>query len=97
MTTSQETLGETARRGPGVFAGFVQSWADSMQKLMSAMPMLDSRVPDAVIDNVFDVAHQVLDIQREFTKGWVAATTSAASSAASAAQNATKSAATKKS
>lgn len=89
MTTPHETMTDAARRGQDAFAGALRIWADSMHKFA---PTSNTRLHSAVevVDTMFDFADHMLASQREFTKLWLAATTSAATKAASAAQHAVK-------
>ncbi|HET9116603.1 MAG TPA: hypothetical protein VFN75_00745 [Pseudonocardiaceae bacterium] len=87
MTTLQDTMTDAARRGREAFAGALRIWADSVDKFA---PTSDARWHGAVetVDTMFDFTEHMLTSQREFTKVWLAATTSAATKAAVAAQHA---------
>lgn len=81
MTTPQEQYTDVARRGQEVMAAAVQTWAENMQKLVGTMPGGGVGVPnaEAVVDNVFNFAEQMLHNQREFTKSLLAVGTPSAS------------------
>jgi hypothetical protein len=97
MTTSQDTISDTNRRGQGAYIDAMKLWADSVQKVVGALPTPDAKMLHDVVDGYFDVAEQVLVTQREFAKSVLAATTSAATAAASMAQNAAKNSAARRS
>lgn len=90
MTTSQDTIADTSRRGQGAYVDAVKLWADSVQKVVGSLPTPDAKVLHEVVDGYFDVAEQVLVTQRNFAKSVLAVTTSAATAAASMAENAAK-------
>ena len=96
MTTSHDTISDTARRGQGAYVDAVQHWADSVQKVVGSLPTPDAKLLHEVVDNYFNVAEQVLVTQREFAKSMLAVTTSAATAATDAAHNAAKNSAAKK-
>jgi len=83
MTTSYETVSDTARHSQEALAHAVQVWADSVQKFVGPAPTLHEKVARAneVVDNYFNVATQMVASQREFTKSFLALTTSAATKA----------------
>jgi hypothetical protein len=70
MTTSHETISDTARRDGEALSQAMQDWIDSIQKFVGTAPSLDARVLSAnrVVDNYFHVLEQVLIIQRDFIK-----------------------------
>ena len=86
MTTLQDTMTDAAHRGREAFTGALRIWADSVHKFS---PTSDAQWHGAVetVDTMFDFAEHMLTSQREFTKVWLAATTSAATKAAVAAQH----------
>jgi hypothetical protein len=83
MTTSYETVNDTARHSQEALAHAVQDWADSVQKFVGPAPTLHAKVARAneVVDKYFNVAAQMVASQREFTKSILALTTSAATKA----------------
>jgi hypothetical protein len=89
MTTPHETMTDAARRGQEAFTGALRIWADSVHKFA---PTSNARWHGAVevVDTMYDFADHMLTSQREFTKVWLAATTSAATKAAAAAEYAAK-------
>ncbi|MGH3871011.1 MAG: hypothetical protein ACRDSR_05765 [Pseudonocardiaceae bacterium] len=91
MTTTQETITDAARRGQDAITSFLRIWADGMQ---SFVPVTDVK-PDTklrgavdVVDNMFDLAEQILATQRELTKSWLNVTSKAAFAAQSAVKDA---------
>jgi hypothetical protein len=97
MTTSQDTISDTAHRGQKVYADAVHHWTDSVQKVVGSLPTPDEKVLHEVVDNYFNVAQQVLAAQREFAKSVLVATTSVAISAASTEHSAAKNSSARKS
>ncbi len=71
MTTTQETMTDTAYRGQEATSSVLHIWADSVKRLWGA-PY--GKVPSTaeVVDCYFDFAEHVLEIQREFLKSLVA-------------------------
>ena len=80
MTTSQETISDTARRDGEALSHAMQGWFDSIKKFVGSEPTPDSRMHGAheVVDNYFHVLEQVLFIQRDIVKSWLTATLPAA-------------------
>lgn len=95
MTTSQQTISDTAHSSQEAFSHAVQMWADNVQKFIGWAPTRDGKAPSAneVVDSYFRVLEQVLYFQREVAKSFLATTTKAAW----AVQDAAKEAAPKKS
>lgn len=96
MTTSQETIRDTARRDEETYDDVMRLWVDNVQKWVGLLPTPDGKLLDQVVDGYFNVAERVLATQREFAKSCVAVTTSAATSAASAVKHAATTADAKK-
>jgi BMFP domain-containing protein YqiC len=88
MTTSQNTISDTVREGQRGYANAVQRWANSVQKVVGALPTPDAKLLDEVVDSYFNVAEQMLITQREFTKNVLAVSTAVATDAARAGHNA---------
>lgn len=95
MTTTQETMTDTASRGQDATISAMEIWADTVKKMFS-MPTPDGKIPNAAevvdnyVDNYFDFVEHMLATQREIIKKMTAVTTSAADKAASAGQSVTK-------
>ncbi|MGH3982882.1 MAG: hypothetical protein ACRDST_09445 [Pseudonocardiaceae bacterium] len=89
MTTSQETMTDTARRGQEAITSAMQIWLDNLHWLA---PDSDTKLRGAVeaVDKMYDFADHMLITQREFTKSWLAAYASFATNAAYVAQDAAK-------
>jgi hypothetical protein len=83
MTMSQETISDTARRDGKALSHAMQDWIDSIQKLVGSAPAPEARLHSAneVVDNYFHVWEQILVIQRDITKSFLAAALSAAKTA----------------
>ena len=94
-TTWQATTRDTVRRGEETYAKAVHLWTDSVQKVFGSLPTPDPKLLHEVVDNYFNVAEQVLAIQRKFAQSMLTATTSAVDNTRSAAQDAAKDAAAK--
>jgi hypothetical protein len=79
MTTSQETISDTARRDGEALSHAMQDWVGSIQKFVGSEPTLDSRMRYAheVVDNYFHVLEQGLAIQRKFFQSWLTALSAA--------------------
>lgn len=81
MTSGQDQFAEAARQSREAFTNVLQVWSDTMQNLTRSLTGAgQSRVPDAqaLVDNVFDFAEQLLASQRQFTKSLLAASSQAA-------------------
>jgi hypothetical protein len=79
MTTSQETISDTARRDGEALSHAMHDWIDSIQKFVGSEPTLDARAHSAshVVDSYFHVLEQILAIQRDVAKSFLAVTLSA--------------------
>ncbi|MGH3799220.1 MAG: hypothetical protein ACRDTD_03635 [Pseudonocardiaceae bacterium] len=71
MTTTHETMTDTAYRGQEATSSVLHIWADSVKRFWGS-PY--GKVPSTaeVVDCYFDFAEHVLEIQREFLKSLVA-------------------------
>lgn len=80
MTTSQETISDTARRDGKALSHAMQDWIDSIQKFVGSEPTLDARMLSAshVVDSYFHVLEQILVIQRDVAKGFLLSATKTA-------------------
>lgn len=89
MTTSQETMTDTAHRGQDAITSAMQMWLDNLHRLV---PDSDTKLRGAVeaVDKMYDFAGHMLVTQREFTKNWLAAYASFATKAAYVAEDAAK-------
>jgi TRAP-type mannitol/chloroaromatic compound transport system substrate-binding protein len=96
MTTSQETMADTARRSQDAFSNALQFWADNLQKFV---PTYNARMRSAteVVDTTFDFAEHMLITWRDVTKSMLAISTSAATKVAATTQAEVKDAAAEKS
>jgi hypothetical protein len=79
MTSTQEPLTDVARQSQEAFTKPLQAWSDMMQTFTRSLTGGQFRLPDAqaLVDNMFDFAEQVLASQREFTKTLLAASVQA--------------------
>lgn len=89
MTTSQETMTDTARRGQEAITSAMQMWLDNLHRLA---PDSNTKLRGAVeaVDKMYDFADHMLVTQREFTKSWLAAYASFATKAAYVVEDAAK-------
>ena len=89
MTTSQETMTDTARRGQEAITSAMQIWLDNLHRWA---PDSDTKLRGAVevVDKMYDFADHMLVTQREFTKTWLAAYASFVTKAAYVAEDAAK-------
>jgi hypothetical protein len=94
-TTWQDTTRDTARRGEQTYAKAVHLWADSVQKVLGALPTPDPKLLHEVVDSYFNVAEHMLATQRKFAENMLTATTSAVANTRSAAHDAVKNSAAK--
>ncbi len=77
MPSPREKSAQAMRTSPGAAVGAVKSWTKSAQSAFGALSGAGGSFdPDQVIDQVFDFAEKMLQVQREFTKTLV--TTAAA-------------------
>jgi hypothetical protein len=107
MTTTETPFMDATRRSQ---RAFLRLWADSTYRFLSLLPVPDGKAPNAgdaraphvptvedVVDDAFDYADAVLDVQRECVKSILAVNRSVANSAASMAQSTDKDAGPKES
>jgi hypothetical protein len=74
VTGATDQFTTFAGQGQDALAGAARTWAESVQRLSSALgtPAAD---PTALVDIAFDLAEQVLATQRELTKAVLRAVT----------------------
>jgi hypothetical protein len=92
--TSQEPFADVARQSREAFTNALQVWSDTMQTFTRSLAGGgQSRLPDAqaLVDNVFDFAEQLLETQRQFTKSLLAASAQAAEAVSDQTTRATQS------
>jgi hypothetical protein len=79
MPTPQEQYAEAMRTSQEAVLGAVESWTKSFQSAFGQTPEVPSPSvdPNQVIDQVFDFAEKMLEVQREFAKNLAQAATSA--------------------
>lgn len=81
MSSPQEKYSEAIRQGQQAMSEAVESWTESAQKAMGSVPSVGEVQPGQVIDQVFDFAEKMLQVQREFAKTMAATAASASESA----------------
>jgi hypothetical protein len=85
----QEQFTEAMRAGQQAMADAVQSWTKGLQGTFGAVPEGGAAIrPEQVIDQVFDFAERMLEVQREFAKSVVATAAGVATGAAAQAKDA---------
>jgi hypothetical protein len=79
MTTLQEQYTTLARSGQEAAVAVVDAWTRSIKEAASRLPVGSAQATThQVIDQVFDFAVTVVDVQRNFTKQLVTSTTAVA-------------------
>lgn len=69
MATAQEQYTEMVKQSQDAVLTAVDTWTRTVQDAFAQLPTASSRVaPDQVIDQVYDFAGKVLDMQRDFAK-----------------------------
>jgi hypothetical protein len=94
VTSGQEQqFADVARQSQEAFTNALQIWSDTMQTFTRSLAGGQARLPDAqaLVDNVFDFAEQVLASQRQFTKSLLAASAQTAEAVSDQATRATQS------
>ena len=84
MTSPQDKYAEAMRTSQAAVVEAFESWTKSAQSAISTVPGVVSVPqvePQQVIDQVFDFAEKLLEVQREFAKS-LASTAAAASESA---------------
>lgn len=77
MSSIQEQYAEAMRTSQEAVVGAVESWTKSVQKTFGQTPAIPeaSVDPNQVIDQVFDFAEKMLEVQREFAKNLASTST----------------------
>lgn len=89
MSSPQEQFTALARQSQEAVVSAVDSWTRTVQQAVSQMSAPTAQAdPNQVIDQVFDFAKKMLEMQRDFAKNLVQSSTSAVESAARQAQGA---------
>ena len=79
MSTIQEQYTEFAKRGQDASFAVLDAWTRSVQDAAIQLPSVTSQAAaQQVIDQVFDFAGSVLDVQRKFAKELVSSSASVA-------------------
>jgi len=72
MTTVQEQYTEFVRQSQDAMLAAVDSWTSTVQDAIGKLPGVPGAAgPDQVIDQVFDFATKMLEVQRDFAKNIV--------------------------
>jgi hypothetical protein len=79
MTSPQEQYAEAVRTSQQAVVGAVESWTKSVQSAFGQTPSSRGAAvdPNQVIDQVFDFAEKMLEVQREFAKNLASTATAA--------------------
>jgi hypothetical protein len=78
MTTIQEQYAELIKQGQDAALAALKTWNRTFQQTVGQLPVPGRVSPDQVIDQVFDFAGQVLNVQRDLAKQLVAPSTATA-------------------
>lgn len=73
MTDVQEQYTETVKQGQEAAQGAVENWTRTVQDAFGKLPVTD---PAQAIDQFYAVTARLLEIQRDFAKSLLGATTS---------------------
>ncbi len=80
MASNEDQFAALTRQSQEAITNLARTWTESIQGLARSFPGGQSRLPDvqAMVDNVFDFAEQLLASQRAFVKNLAAASARAA-------------------
>jgi hypothetical protein len=92
MTTIQEQYSELIKQGQDASRAAIETWTQTFQQAAGQLSGSGLINPSQVIDQVFDFAGQVLNVQRDFAKQLVATSTAMAEKARDGVSQATESA-----
>jgi acetyl-CoA carboxylase carboxyltransferase component len=83
MATLQEQYTELVQQSQEAVLAAVDSWTRTVQDTYQKFPAFPAKVnPNQVIDQVFDFAEKLLELQRDFAKNLVTASASVAETVA---------------
>jgi hypothetical protein len=75
--SSQEQVLSAVRQGQQAWVDAVGAWAKAVEPLVPAVPAIPGAdqlpKPEAYFDNAFEFAQKLLDAQRDFARGVIAA------------------------
>jgi hypothetical protein len=75
VQTAQDEFVSAVRQNQQAILDSVAAWSKAVHEIVPTGPSLDAfPKPENVVDNAFDFAHKLLDAQREFARGMIAAT-----------------------
>ena len=95
MTTLQDQYTDFARHGQEATLAVLDAWTQSFRNAAVKLPTVTAQAAShEAIDQVFDLAVTLIDVQRNFTKQLATATTHVAEDAATRATEAAKQATT---
>ena len=73
MSTPQDQYLQVMQQGQDAILNAVSSWSKTVQDTAEALPTAPPQVnPAEVLDQVFDFAEKMLEMQRDFTKNLIA-------------------------
>ena len=88
MAAVQDQYTELLKQGQDAALAALEAWKKTFQQAFSQLPHPGPIRPDQVIDQVYDFAGHVLNVQRDFAKQVLSTSTAAAEKVrASVAQN----------
>jgi acetyl-CoA carboxylase carboxyltransferase component len=84
MSNPQEQYLQTMQQGQEVILSAVNAWTKTVQDTFSAVPGASSEQvdPSQVVDQVFDFAEKMLEMQRDFAKSLIGRSAALAEDAA---------------
>jgi acetyl-CoA carboxylase carboxyltransferase component len=90
MTSPQEQYAEAVRTSQQAVVGAVESWTKSVQSAFGQTPSSPAAVvdPNQVIDQIFDFAEKMLEVQRDFAKNMASTAAAAGETARQQAESA---------
>jgi hypothetical protein len=93
MSTPQEQYRQVVQSSQEAVLNAVDTWTRTVQETVGSLPTPAAQVdPTQVIDQVFDFAEKMLEMQRDFAKNLVQASATVADSATRGVQDATETA-----
>jgi hypothetical protein len=90
--TQQDEFLSGVRQNQQAVLDAVAAWARAVQEITPPVPSADALpAPETVVENAFDFAQKLLDAQRDFAQGIIAATAPARSTSTKGSSKAAKS------
>jgi hypothetical protein len=74
--TAQDDFVSAVRQNQQAILDSVAAWTKAVHEIVPPGPSVGTLPePEVAVDNAFDFAHKLLDAQRDFARGMIAATT----------------------